>query len=185
MTRDQQIKAALEILKLPLTQREAARVSIEKALAVMGSASTIHGIVKRNRSRAVTEARDAYYRALCKLRVTHKALLDTGSGMVGVLDLAAIENTIAAFEQSDTPVRYEVYPDFAGRWRQGFAVAAAYELLMQWWGSDEFIKTTRKRPWWRLSAILYGDPEADLFAICVRSGPNKNPFFEQTRTIQK
>ena len=107
----------------------------------MGWVSVLHWKVKINRSKAVTETRAADYRVLCKLRVTHKALLATVSGMVGGLDLATIENAIAAFEQLNTRVRYcyEFYPDFAGKWKQGFAVALAYELLLHWWGSDEFI----------------------------------------------
>jgi hypothetical protein len=43
------------------------------------------------------------------------------------------------------------------------AVALAHDLLMQWWGNDAFITKTRNGPWWRLSAILYGDPDADLY----------------------
>ena len=93
------------------------------------------------RSKTATEARDAHYRALRKLRVTHKSLFATARG-IG-LDLATIENAIPAFEQLDGLVGYEFYPDFDGRWRQGFTVAAGYALLMHYWGSDELITKTR------------------------------------------
>ncbi len=42
------------------------------------------------------------------------------------------------------------------------AVENAYDLLTQWRG-DEKLVTTRRGKWWRLAAILYGDPDADLF----------------------
>jgi hypothetical protein len=72
--------------------------------------------------------------------------------------LAHIESAIKATE----PRRYELLYRARGT-KPTFAVALAYELLMEWWGSDEFISTTRKGTWWQLSAILYGDPDADLF----------------------
>ena len=43
MTRDQQIKTALGILKLPPGRREAARVNIEKALDSLDGACVFHG----------------------------------------------------------------------------------------------------------------------------------------------
>jgi len=180
MTREQQVKAALKLSKLRRNRHEAARAIIENALDIMGSTSNLHRMVKLCRSKAVTEARGAYYRALRKLQIAHKALLATGSGMVGDLEHASIENAIAAFEARGEPVRYELYPDAAGRWTQGFAVALAYELLMHWWSSDEFISTTRKGSWWRLSAILYGDPDADLFRHLCKFKPERSPF--RTRT---
>jgi hypothetical protein len=47
---------------------------------------------------------------------------------------------------------------------------------MEWWGSDEFISTTRKGTWWQLSAILYGDPDADLFQHLRAFKPELSPF---------
>ena len=115
---------------------------------------------------------------------THKSLFATASGIR--VDLATIENAITAFEQLDALVRYEFYPDFAGRWRQGFTVAAGHALLLHWWGSDEFITKTRGGRWWRLSAILYGDPAADLFRHMRAFKPERSPFrLEQTRTVRK
>jgi hypothetical protein len=181
MTREQQIKAALEILKLPPGRRAAARVSIEKALDALDCACVLHWKMKFLRSKTATKARDAHYRALCRLRVTHKSLFATARG-IG-LDLTTIENAITAFEELDALVRYEFYPDFDGRWRQGFTVAAGHALLMQYWGSDEFITKTRKGAWWRLSAILYGDENADLFRHMCAFKPERGPFrLERTRT---
>jgi hypothetical protein len=176
MTREQQIEAALKLSKLPPARRAAARVSIEKTLGVMGSARILHGLIKLNRSKAGR----TYHLAFRKFLIAHKALLAIGSELL-VSDLP-----IAAFEAGDKLVQDEFFSDFVDRGPQGFAAALAYELLLQWWGSDEFISTTRKGPWWRLSAILYGRRDADLFRHLCKFKPERSPFRpNQTRTTRK
>jgi len=142
MTREQQVKAALELSELPRHRHEATRASIENALDIMADATIAHNVWKAGRSKAATKARGAYYKALCKLRVAHKALLAAGGGVPSNLDLARIESAIRASQ----PRRYEVLYR-AGGTKPTFAVALAYELLMEWWGGDEFIGKTRRGPW--------------------------------------
>jgi hypothetical protein len=171
MTRDQQVKAALKLSKLPRDRYEAARASIENALDIMVDATIAHNVWKAARSKAAHKAERAYHQALCRLRTTHKAALATGAGVPPHFDLVRIESAIRASE----PRRYEVLYR-AGGTKPTFAVALAYELLMEWWGGDEFITTTRKGSWWQLSAILYGDPDADLFRHLRRFKPELSPF---------
>lgn len=173
MTREQQVRAALKLLELPPARREAGRASIENALDIMTSVGTIHRIVKAARSKAAKKARARYYLALCKLRSAHKTLHTTEG--VEPPSFNSVESAIASIENLGEPEQYELYPGAGGRWRQAFAVALAYELLMEWWGSDEFIACTRKGPWWRLSAILYGE-DIDLFRHLRAFRPELSPF---------
>jgi hypothetical protein len=171
MTREQQVKAALKLSKLPRDRYEAARASIENALDIMVDATIAHNVWKAARSKAAHKAERAYHQALCRLRTTHKAALATGAGVPLYPTLAHIESAIKETE----PRRYELLYRARGT-KPTFAVALAYELLMEWWGSDEFISTTRKGTWWRLSAILYGDPDVDLFQHLRAFKPELSPF---------
>ena len=170
MTRAQQTRAALKLLLLAEGNREACKASIENALDIMVDATIAHNVWKAGRSKAATKAGDVYHKALCKLRVVHKALLAAGGAVPPHLDLVRIESAIRASK----PRRYEVLYR-AGGTKQTFAVALAYELLMKWWGSDEFIKRTRKGPWWELSAVLYGE-DIDLFRHLRAFRPELSPF---------
>jgi hypothetical protein len=156
MTRSQQIEAALELISPPTGRRDQCRGNIEYLLDDMGSNANL----KSTRAKAGARAWGAYHRALCRLLVTHDKLEATGWG--GRIERAAIERAIHA----TTPERYRneraQSEAYAAGSEQARAVALAHDLLTQWWGS-EFITTTRKGPWWRLSAIFFGDPDADLY----------------------
>lgn len=174
MTREQQVRAALKLSKLPRDKRdryEAARASIENALDIMVDATLAHNVWKAARSKAAHKAERAYHQALRRLGTTYKAALTTGAGVPLYPTLAHIESAIKATE----PPRYELLYRARGT-KPTFAVALAYELLMEWWGNDEFITTTRKGTWWRLSAILYGDTDADLFQYLRAFKPELSPF---------
>jgi hypothetical protein len=155
MARQEQVEAALKLIDPPPDRRDQCRGHIEYML---GEASD-----DLKRARAGAKEWKAYHLALRRLLVTHDRLEATGWG--GWIERAAIERAIDA----TTPEQYrrerarsEAYADFAGS-EQACAVALAHDLLTQWWNNDDLITTTRKGPWWRLSAILYGDPDADLY----------------------
>lgn len=170
MTRAQQIEAALELISPPPGRRDQCRGNIEYMLDDMAAVSGSNADLKSIRAKAGARAWEAYHRALCRLLVTHDKLAAAGWGGYSQIERAAIERTISATTPEQyrrKRARHEAYACHPGHLpsdgrEQTLAVALAYDLLMQWWGS-EFITTTRKGPWWRLSAIFYGDPDADLF----------------------
>jgi hypothetical protein len=164
MTREQQVKAALKLSELPRHRHEAARASIENALD--------QHIFKVSRSAAHTRALKVYRRRRLQLESAHKALCIIERSACS--DAHGMEYVPTKDHPSET-WHYELYPGAGGRWKQAFAVALAYALLMKWWGSEELIKTTRKGPWWRLSAILYGDPTYDLFRHLRAFKPELSP----------
>jgi hypothetical protein len=165
VTREQQIRAALKLSELPPARREAGRARIETALDIMVSVGTLHTLIKACRSAAHTKAIKVYRKRLWQLEQARKAI-------------CVVEGVeyVPTKKDPDEPKQYELYPGAGGRWKQAFAVAFAYELLMEWWGGDEFITTTRKGSWWRLSAILYGDEDIDLFRHLRAFKPELSPL---------
>jgi hypothetical protein len=176
MTREQQIEAALELISPPPGRRDQCRGNIEYMLDRMAAASGSNVDLKAIRAKAGARAWEAHHRALRRLLATHDKL--TAAGWGGKIERAAIERAIHATTPEQyrrERARHEAYacsinlahPSYdaspSAGLEQARAVDLAYDLLMQWWDSDEFITTTRGRPWWRLSAIFYGDPDADLY----------------------
>jgi hypothetical protein len=163
VTREQQVRAAIKLLELPLPRRAECQTDIEKALGIMASVSTVHALMKAARSAAYTRALKVYRKRRLQLESAYEALCAiTGVGPVPA--------------QNPEPQHYTLYPGAGGRWKQACAVALAYELLMTWWGGDEFVTITRKGSWWRLSAILYGDPAHDLYRHLRAFKPELSPF---------
>lgn len=78
MTREQQVKAALKLSKLPRDRYEAARASIENALDIMVDATFAHNVWKAARPKAAHKAERAYHQALRRLRTTYEAALAPG-----------------------------------------------------------------------------------------------------------
>ena len=114
------------------------------------------------RAKAERRAWQRYHRAARNLQAADDALRAVGWG--GPLDLAEIKRAVAAStpeaiqKQKDSVAWIEhLYPGT----RQQCAVETAHELLKRYRPYD--IVTTRGGAWWRLSAILFRDPEADLF----------------------
>jgi hypothetical protein len=157
MTRAQQIEAALKLISPPPGRRDQCGGNIADALDIMVDWDGVANVWRARGSKAAHKARRTYYRALRRLQVADKALRAAGGQVPGCLDLTTIERAIKATGPRRYQVRYR-----AGGPKQEAAVLLACELLTEWWGK-EFVTTTRKGPWWRLSAILYGDPAYDLF----------------------
>jgi hypothetical protein len=183
MTREHQVQAALELLLMGRKgNRAACKASVENAVDFMVDMDVVSKMWRAKHSKAAQKATRTYHQALRRLQVAHKALLAAGgrvpSGLdltrietlqvahkalaaggrvPDLLDLTSIETAIKATEPQRYKVLYRTGP------KEEFAVRLAYELLMKWWGSEEFITTTRKGPWWKLSAILYGNSTYDLF----------------------
>lgn len=132
----------------------------------------------RASTKEATKARDAYHRVVCRLRAAHITLVRVSGGH-GYFKLADIDRVI----EETAPTRHipdtgrnerrRIYyagspgtpisaaPQFGGR-KESTAVQLAHELLT-WWRAGEEIVTTKGGKWWRLAAILYGDPGRDLY----------------------
>jgi hypothetical protein len=85
------------------------------------------------------------------------------------LDLATIDRAIRCSEPRHYRVIYR-----AGETKQTFAVALAYELLSRW-RKGEKIVTTRRKGWWQLAAILYGE-NIDLYRHLRTFRPEFSPL---------
>lgn len=173
MTREKQIKAALDVLEPPAHKREQCRGNVEYMLDEVAAAFRS---AEQHSAKDVTRAWDRYHLALRNLRAGHNAL--EAVGWRGLIEAGEIER---AFEAS-TPEAIErrkhsakVFMSFGGS-AQERAAECAHELLVQWCGSGK-IATTRKGKLWRLAAILFGDPNADLFRY-LRVFAHKPPTWD-------
>ncbi len=162
MTRAQQIDTALKVLAPPRYKRKHCRSNIEYMLDDVQAFSGTSAELRATRSKRTARAWRSYHLAVVRLRATHIALLATGWG--GFIELADIERAIQKTTPEECDVRRRAQEMWAslGGLEQKRAVENAYDLLTQWRG-DEKLVTTRRGKWWRLAAILYGEPDADLF----------------------
>jgi hypothetical protein len=188
MTREQQVRAALKLIAPPASERAACRADIENRLNVIESFGEGDKVFAGARSEAATKALAAYHDALGRLRTTYKAVLAAGGGRPlrraadgswrEVLTLADIDFLIEASKPPPKQVVYsvlsprkgrplpDILPDGAlatfGAGKPTKAAELSHELLRRW-GRGIKIVTTRDKVWHKLTAIMYGDPKADLY----------------------
>jgi len=168
MTRERQVKAALEVLKPSSDRRAVCRESVENALGMMAMASSSHRIREAERSKAYSKARRAYHSAARRMRAAIVALLATGGGAPACLELERIEEAISASE----PLPQQYRP--TGSIKPTWAVALAWDLATKW---GRNVTLTVGGDWWRLAAILYGRlPLIDLYRHMLAFEPELSPF---------
>jgi hypothetical protein len=164
MTRDQQIRKALELLAPPRLQRAECRHDIKIALnrVEQGAAAAQSFRVAGSKKGKAEVMR--YCAALRRLRNAYHALDPAIRPWFSLSETAyvagkptVIDREIAIAEvflaRPSPPPR----PDAS---RNKLAVAAAYDVL-NWWGQRAVI--TRSGKWAKLAAILAGDMSVDLF----------------------
>jgi hypothetical protein len=150
MTREQLIKRAMKLVAPPASEHADCQAQIERALEVVESAGR-----DAEHSKITKKARGAYSAALKRLLIETRAIAAAG-GALAMLP-SVIEGAVAFDNMWSAGWRPH------SRWKkQEWAAALAHHLLAQW-RPEEKIVATKGKKWHRLAAILYGDPDDDLY----------------------
>jgi hypothetical protein len=164
MTRDQQIRKALELLAPPPRQRTECQHDIKVALDRVERGAAVARSFRVAGSKKGKSGVMRYCAALRRLRIAYHALdpairpwfsLAETAYIVGKPTLIDREIEIAeAFLARPSP------PPRRDARRNKLAVAAAFDLL-NWWRHRAVV--TRSGKWTQLAKILTGDTTVDLF----------------------
>jgi hypothetical protein len=166
MTRDQQLKTALQVLAPPRDRREECVKGIVDALNTIQSV-TEHRTANRNWASKGTKDKIKIF--LAKLKALQAALNNLPPPYQGLaLRGVDLKEEIAACERWRAPSFGK--PKRTAN-KQHLAAFEARELLQRY---GHPITTTKTGQWCKLSAILFGDPSANLFHSCchVKNNPN-------------
>jgi len=148
MTSPEDVGAALKLLAPAPRYRAAAQEDIEKSIFVIRILSVhMYDASHLSKSRRIATRRllDALWRAQVAARLARLPV--------------KLEDDIARCEkQLARPVR----PQRRVAYKQSAAGQAAYNLISKF-GDRKQLRATRRNAWHRLAAILYGDPQIDLF----------------------
>jgi hypothetical protein len=163
--RAQQVRAALKEIMPSASDRAACRAAVEEKLDVIAMFGKADRAFAASRSDAASKALEAHHKKLVQLRKTFQAVLKSGGehrlrwaparGWHEVLTLADIDFLIWA---SVPPPKRKDRPVAAKPMTAWFA-----RDLLERYCPDKHIVTTKGGRWHTLSAILYGDPTADLY----------------------
>jgi hypothetical protein len=164
MTRDQQIRKALELLAPPPRLRDEYRQDIKVALNRVERNASVAGAFRVAGSKNGKASVQRYYAALRSTRSAYNALdpairpwfsLSEIAHVAGTPTLVDREISLAEtfFDRPSPPPRRDAA-------RNKAAVAAAYDLL-NWWGYKAAV--TRGGKWEQLAKILTGEQTVGLF----------------------
>ncbi len=146
---------------------------VENALDHMQEIIIAQDMRTSEQGKAYSRACESYQCALRKLQAATRKLLATGWGPAPI-DPALIERAMNVHRPSRKPKRisnfqgmgpFEVFGYISPTEAQEEAVKLAHQLLQR---RGLKITTTRGGLWWRLAAILFGNPRADLFQYMRR-----------------
>jgi hypothetical protein len=194
LTRNEQIAEAVQHLKPARDRRDECRADVEGLLDVMDTAIIAHEVFAADRSAAASKARRAYNTAARKLLAADKAL--RAAGWQGPIDPALIEHVIAKSEPTPWK-KWELLTNQGWRrlkgpprvvFKQGRAVAFAYELVAKWCGPDK-LGHTKRGTWWHVARILLGkrlgERGSDLFRQMLAFQPRYYcPLLPKIHTTQ-
>jgi hypothetical protein len=182
MTKNQQIRKALELLTPPARDRAECRHDIELMLKWVDQGTAAARSFRIAGSKKGKAGVRRYYAALRRLRSAYHSLdpairpwfsLAETAYVIGKPTVIDREIAIADLflNRPSPPPR----PDAAGN---KSAVAAAYHLLA-WWGHK--IGVTRSGKWARLAKILTGGQTIDLFEHLREFNRRRRPRIEKLR----
>jgi hypothetical protein len=157
VTLEQQVSAALRILDPPPTERERCRLQINYALAIISKREETIQLSSFVKSKRLTGAWRAVHKAARRMKAALDALKRAGWGYPHHIDEPALNLLI---DYSAPENEYWKFVPISPETKAYSAARLAY-LLLDRWGIN--VTLTRKGPWARLAAELYGDPKADLF----------------------
>ncbi|MGA8650688.1 MAG: hypothetical protein WB677_08710 [Xanthobacteraceae bacterium] len=181
MTRDQQMRKAMELLAPAKRERTKCRADISSALDIIAMMGKSDEVFADARSKTATRGRAAHHHVARRLLATHKAMLTSGHGIPAhrgadarlreIIELADIARLIEATKPPQKRRTYydlseqgipDVLPDGAtarfGAGKPTKAVEFANELLKRF-GGDRIVSSKDRKT---LAAILYGEPGAQL-----------------------
>ena len=164
ITRERQIQLALAILKP--TDRDKGRADIVATLDIVDSLTAVSQNDAFLSSRSGRLKVQALQRALKQVRIAYEALPDTGRAnsvraRVGDIDLQKHLDACDAILKSPPSRRTSYGGKLSPANRHRLAAGCSHYLLLQY--NIPQTVTRKKGAWYRLAAIVYGDPEADLF----------------------
>jgi hypothetical protein len=176
LTPERQIAKARKVMQQELPalmpdQRAQLRTDIENKVATIRAEAPGLATLAAARSHLTVRTWQTYHRALLKLsksdalrRVDAAAEALRRLGWRVPVDAGGIKSAV-----KDTEMQLNWNPQASAV--EEYAVKLAHDLLAKWGVKTV---TTRKKPWWKLSAILFGDENADLYRHLlkyVRSRP--------------
>lgn len=182
MTRDQQIRKALELLAPPPGQRRECRHDIGVALDRVEHRTATARSFRVARSKKGKEGVRRYYTSLRRLRDAYRSLDPAIRPWFSLAETAyiagkptVIDREIAIAEaflaRPSPPPRRDASHNKA-------AVAVAYNLL-GWWGHKAVV--TRGGKWAQLAKVLTGDLTVDLFDHLREFNRGPHPSIEKVR----
>lgn len=182
MTRDQQIRKALELLAPPPGQRRECRHDIGVALDRVEHRTATARSFRVARSKKGKEGVRRYYTSLRRLRDAYRSLDPAIRPWFTLAETAyiagkptVIDREIAIAEaflaRPSPPPRRDASHNKA-------AVAVAYNLL-GWWGHKAVV--TRGGKWAQLAKVLTGDLTVDLFDHLREFKRGPHPSIEKVR----
>ena len=182
MTRDQQIRKALELLAPPPGQRRECRHDIGVALDRVEHRTATARSFRVARSKKGKEGVRRYYTSLRRLRDAYRSLDPAIRPWFSLAETAyivgkptVIDREIAIAEaflaRPSPPPRRDASHNKA-------AVAVAYNLL-GWWGHKAVV--TRGGKWAQLAKVLTGDLTVDLFDHLREFKRGPHPSIEKVR----
>jgi hypothetical protein len=182
MTRDQQIRKALELLAPPPGQRRECRHDIGVALDRVEHRTATARSFRVARSKKGKEGVRRYYTSLRRLRDAYRSLDPAIRPWFSLTETAyiagkptVIDREIAIAEaflaRPSPPPRRDASHNKA-------AVAVAYNLL-GWWGHKAVV--TRGGKWAQLAKVLTGDLTVDLFDHLREFKRGPHPSIEKVR----
>jgi hypothetical protein len=182
MTRDQQIRKALELLAPPPRQRAECQHEIELALDwVERGAATARSFRVAGSKKGKAGLR-RYCAALRRLRNAYNGLDPAIRAWFSLAETAYVAGKPTIIDREIA--RAEMFldrpspPPRRDATRNKAAVAAAYHLL-EWWGHKAAV--TRGGKWAQLAKILIGDQTVDLFDHLREFKRLPHPSIEKVR----
>ena len=153
---EDQRDAALELLDPPADQWAKWRSEVDSVLDMLEYTVADQDTVMSERSKAFAKAWGTYELGLLRLQNAGRKLQEIG--WEPPIDPQVIKQALDWHKPVRKQKRFVTEA-------QKEAVAYAYQLLQR---RGLEIKTTRGGLWWRLAAILFGNPRADLFQYMRR-----------------
>lgn len=182
LTRDQQIRKALELFAPPLGQRAECRHDIGVALDSVEHGATAARSFRVAGSKKGKAGVRRYYAALRRTRSAYYALDPAIRPWFSLTETAYIAGKPTLIDReiaiAETFLNRPSPPPRRDAARNKAAVAAAHDLL-SWWGHKAVV--TRGGKWEKLSKIVAGDVTVDLFDHLREFKRQPGPSVEKVR----
>ena len=182
MTRDQQIRKALELLAPPPGERAECQYDIGLALDRVESGAAAARSFRVAGSKKGKAGLRRYCAVLRRLRTAYRSLDPAIRPWFSLAETAYVAGKPTVIDReiarAESLLDWPSPPPRRHASRNKAAVAAAYDLL-QWWGHKAAV--TRGGKWAQLAKILAGDRTVDLFDHLRKFKRSPGPTVEKVR----